>query len=176
MPEIKACNSPLDVYCAPPPYVSRHLINSMLLRRLQQRRWRQTDGKKVSGGSCAELAKIIPPIQQWRRRRRRQWRRVKTPRRRRLIFQVAERALCRARGPVMNYTGAHSLWEIWTVLGVSGGMEGGSSDKLPSLPVSLAPLSFLCSRRSSSEGGGLFYQVEVILSSVRHFGEEVKKK
>lgn len=171
MPEIKACNSPLDVYCVPPPYVSRHLINSVLLRRLQRRR--QTDGKKVSGGSCVELAKIIPPIQQWRRQ---QWRRVKTARRRRLIFQVAERALCRARGPVMNYTGAHSLWEIWTVLGVSGGMEGGFSDKLPSLPVSLAPLSFLCSRRSSSEGRGLFYQVEVILSSVRHFGGDWKKK
>lgn len=116
VPEIKACNSSLDVYCAPPPYVSRHLINSVLLRRLQQRRRRQTDGKKVSGGSCVEVAKIIPPIQQWRR--------VKMPRRRRLIFQVAERALCRARGPVMNYTGVHSLWEIWTVLGVSGGMEG----------------------------------------------------
>lgn len=144
MPKIKACNSPLDVYCALPPYVSRYLINSMLLRRLQRLQRQQTDGKKVSGGSCVELAKIIPPIQQWRR--------VKMPRWRRLIFQVAERALCRARGPVMNYTGAHSLWEIWTVLGVSGGVEGGFGDKLPSLPVSLAPLSFLCSRRRFSEG------------------------
>lgn len=62
-----------------------------------------------------ELAKIIPPIQQ------RQRRRVKMPRRRRLIFQTAEQAFCRARDPVMNYAGAHSLWEMWTVQGVSGG-------------------------------------------------------
>lgn len=64
-----------------------------------------------------------------------------------------------------NLDGAGSEW----------GGGGGSSDKLPSLPVSLAPLSSLCSRRSSSgeEGGeGLFYQVEVILSSVRLFGGE----
>lgn len=51
-------------------------------------------------------------------------------------------------GPVMNYTKAHSLWEIWMV------QEGGgasSSDKLPSLPVSSC--SFLSSVLSGGGGG-----------------------
>lgn len=125
--------------------------------------------KKGVGRILRRARQNNTPIQQRRRRR------VKTPRRCRLIFQTAEQALCRARDPVMNYTGAHSLWEIWTVLEVSGGWGVGSSDKLPSLPVSLALLSSLCSRRSSSgeeSGDGLFYQVEVILSSVRLFAGE----
>lgn len=78
----------------------------------------------------------------------------------------------------MNYTRVHSLWEIWTVLGVSGGMEGGSNDKLPSLPVRLAPLSFLCSRRSFSEAvrEGVYFIKWRLFCLLRHFGEEGKKK